>query len=156
MSDNKYIVPDFSNVKKFKYALGDFQGARLKYEKSEFKSYKRIHIDGFIIYNNSNYYIEFGVDNQLIRRLKLKSISNEIKNNSIEDKLLRLINLSKTIEDDDLTSSWYCSMSGNYYYEPDIIDYNVNERKEQKQYQKYQSKQISQMTNRMSKKGYKR
>lgn len=155
MNDNKYIVPDFSNVKKFKYALGDFQGARLKYEKSEFKSYKRIHIDGFIIYNNSNYYIEFGVDNQLIRRLKLKSISNEIKNNSIEDKLLRLINLSKTIED-DMTSSWY-SMSVNYYYNDyDIIDYNVNERREQKQYQKYQSKQISQKTNRMSKKGYKR
>ena len=162
MKENSKFIISENNIKKFRYRLGDFQGARLKYELSEFKSYKKINTDGFIIYNSNDYYIDFSVDNQLIRKLKLKNLTNQIKNNSKEDKLLRLINLSTIIEsegDSLLSFSYQVDDTYIYNYSPDCyvdVDVNVIDRREQKRYQHYQSKQISQMINRYSKKGYRR
>jgi len=148
------------SIKKYIYKLDDFSGARLKYEKSELDNYKKIKVDGFIIHEESNYYIIFSVDNQLVRRLKLSSINCNIKTLSVEDRILRLLDISKEFETEKTTPFGYNYSTSFYSY--NNVDYNEGiyilkeERKAQKQYQKYQSKQFSQMTNRFSKKGFKK
>jgi hypothetical protein len=104
--------------------------------------------------------IIFSVDNQLVRRLKLSSINCNIKTLSVEDRILRLLDISKEFETEKTTPFGYNYSTSFYSY--NNVDYNEGiyilkeERKAQKQYQKYQSKQFSQMTNRFSKKGFKK
>lgn len=140
-----------SDSKRYTFRLRNFTGARLKYEKEEFKKYVKIVVDGFIIHHCYDSYMDFSVDNQLIRRLKLKSLSNQIKPHSVEDKVLRLLEISDPYEPDEVWSSY-----SSYYNYESFYDYDKEILREQKRYQKYQSKQISQMANRYCKKSFRK
>jgi len=77
----------------------------------------------------------------LIRKLKMMSLSGEIKNNSDEDILLQL--LQNSIETGEFTSSYNDSVTW-YNYDPKIYDYYSEEKRDNDRYIKYQSKQLNQ------------
>lgn len=146
------------STKKYIYNIGEFSGARLKYEISILNKYKKINIDGFKITENGYSYIVFTIDDQLFRRLKLKKINDDVKVDSIDDRILKLLENSKRLTNiDDDTSRQYVLY--NYRvndYEYDYASFLKEYKRDQKRYNKYQSKIISQKTNRLSKKGFKK
>lgn len=149
------------STKKYIYNIGEFSGARLKYEISILNKYKKINIDGFKITENGYSYIVFTIDDQLFRRLKLKTINNDVKVDSIDDRILKLLENSKrltNVDDNTLLSYTLNSYTLRNYSENeyDYASFLKEYKRDQKRYNKYQSKIISQKTNRLSKKGFKK
>ena len=95
--DNLYTVFNSDDFKKFKFNLNNFTGVRYKFEKFLMPRFKKINIQGFKIFNDSISYIDFHVDKQLFRKLKMLSLSDMIIKNSDEDFILQLIHSSKEV-----------------------------------------------------------
>ena len=71
------------------------KGYRLISEKSNFAYFKNLEYLGFKIIYSSAEIIHFEIDTQLIRKLKLRKISDEINRNSKEYYLFELLERSK-------------------------------------------------------------
>lgn len=122
------------NTKTYKYDLSKFRGYRKIKEKSIFSYFLNIKYNGFEIVASSYDTIEFKIDNQLFRKLKLLKLNNEIKFNSIEYRLINLIDSSDDISnksddfyDDFYNNKWYI-YSNDYYYD----DFDLNSIKNDK------------------------
>ena len=140
------------NLIYFKYRLNFFTGAKLRFEKKRFPKFKAILLKGFKIYNNSQSYIEYSVDRQFLRRLKLSNVSGLIRSKSHEYYLLKM--LENSIEYDPNESNMNFSFSsygrnGGYYVQYDISslskdtkpNYDSNELREQRKQYQYRAKQ---------------
>jgi len=137
--NNKYTLPT-NNLKFFKLRLSSLTGTQLKLNKKSFPKYKAIDIKGFKIYNGSIHSIEYSVDKQLIRSLKLSNINGTIKSKSHSYYLLQLI--YNSIEVDDklfVLDSVYYEYKNNYKI--DRYKYDSNEIRQQKKHFKYLSNQ---------------
>lgn len=133
-------------MKIFKYEIKHDTGYRLSVNKSNLIYFKKIVYDGFNIKYSDPYSMEYEIDTQLIRKLKLKKIGKETSR--IENSILELLERSteREIETNKFNSyygrysysaNWSCS---NSYY--DNID--IEEKTERKERNKYQSKIYSQ------------
>jgi hypothetical protein len=99
---NKYFTYQFDT---------HYKGYRLLTEKSNFAYFKNLAYSGFrIVYSNAEI-IHFEIDTQLIRKLKLKKISDEINRNSKEYYLFELLERSKEsgtyVSYDSYATYWY-------------------------------------------------
>lgn len=121
--------------KYYTYNIRLLTGYKYVLEKNYIKSFSNT--EGFtIIYVDSNK-INFKISSQLIRKLKLYKLSNQISPNSIEYKLSRLLELSKEKEEFNINkTTWYSSVwsstSGTHGCEVDEVSYE--EKKEQNKY----------------------
>lgn len=138
-----------NNKKYYTYNISKFDGYRLKYEKTEIAKYntKLKKIKGFSIYSSCGTIFNFIIDSQLIRKIKLKNLSNEIKFNSIDYYILKLIDKSEEVESRDDFMYNYTS----YYYSDKIIEdkyydyeYKKEKLREMKANNYYQSKSNNQ------------
>ena len=120
----------------FRFDISKYSGYRLKVEQSNLSHYKKLKYNGFIISVSSPYYIEFDIDNQLIRRLKLEKLNDNIRKNSKEDILLELLEKSNVNDNVAriLPYSLTCA-TGYYDYEDSEIGFNKEQMKERNNYQ---------------------
>ena len=93
-----------------------FTDYKLLIQKNNFASFKKIEYDNFkIIYSNDDM-IHFQIDMQLIRKLKILKLNDEIKINSREANLSLLLESSKEVAEKGYVSEsltyWYSA--GNY------------------------------------------
>ena len=136
------------NLIYFKYRLNFFTGPKLIFEKKRFPKFKAILVKGFKIYNNSQSYIEYSVDKQLIRSLKLSNVSGLIRSKSHEYYLLKMLENSIEYDPNDKSASFSYGYYGSIYVCYDIESYKDSKpsytseetREQRKQYQ-YRSKQ---------------
>lgn len=100
--------------KKFIFDTSDIKGYRQLCERSNIKIYSKIEIEGFNVYYISRYKINFEIDDQLLRKLKIKNLNNNIKYNSAEYHILQLIGKSVIADEyeDENSWYWYSSSSG--------------------------------------------
>ena len=90
---------------------------------------------GFKIVASSYDTIEFIIDNQLSRKLKLLKLDNKIKYNSIEDRLIKLIDSSDDKSNDNTNNIWLSDyFRENDYYYVNNIDYNDYSNYNQERY----------------------
>lgn len=123
----------------YQFETKKYTGYRLLTEKSMFDNFKKLTYTGFIIIYNSSDIIHFKMESQLIRKLKLKKLSDEINLNSIEDKLFQLLERSKEKNDDFIVDSF--TMSYWYNYEDvKLVDNLREDVRERKKYLINQSK----------------
>ena len=134
-------------VKYFTYNISDFTGYRLKVEESNLNSFVKMVYVGFKIIRSSKFFIHYEIDLKLIRNLKLKKIADLIRRNSIEDRILQLIERSLEVEKDFIypssSSSGYFGnfgyfetyYSGTYYYDDEEVEYNKSQNKDRNKYQ---------------------
>lgn len=132
-------------TKYFTYNITNFKGYRFKVEESNLKCFVKIIYSGLKIVRSSSYFINYEVDLKLIRCLKLKKIADLIRPNSIEDRILQLIERSIEVEKDfiypnsNLFSSWSIlpnlSSSDTYYYADEEVEYNKSQNKDRNKYQ---------------------
>ena len=137
--DNLFTVFNNDNVKSFKFVLNDNDKPKYKYYKSLIKRFNSINIKGLILNSCSDYYIKYTIEKKLLRKIKMMSLSNEIKNNSDEDVLLQI--LQNSVDSDDYSSvngAWY---NMNKYEYSDAL---YEEKRENNKQLKYQSKQLNQ------------
>jgi hypothetical protein len=140
------------NLIYLKYRLNFFTGSKLRFEKKRFPKFKAILLKGFKIYNNSQSYIEYSVDKQLIRSLKLSNVSGLIRSKSHEYYLLKM--MENSIEYDPNENNMNFSFSsydrrGVYYVQYEISslskdtkpNYDSNELREQRKQYQYRAKQ---------------
>jgi hypothetical protein len=142
--DNLYTIFSPTDFKKFQFNLSDFTGARIKFEKSLMPRFKKINIKGFMIFNDSVSYIDFHIDKQLFRKLKMMSLSDMIIKNSDEYFILQLIHSSKEI---DKFENYYDMNWFNFVpYKNEISFDNIiaEEKRDNNRKLKYQSKQLNQ------------
>lgn len=139
-----------NNKKYYTYNISKFDGYRLKYEKTEIAKYntKLKKIKGFSIYSSCGTIFNFIIDSQLIRKIKLKNLSNEIKFNSIDYYILKLIDKSEEVESRD---DFMYNYTSYYYYSDKIIEdkyydyeYKKEKLREMKANNYYQSKSNNQ------------
>ena len=115
---------------------------RLIQEKENFDSFKKINYESFeILYQNSDL-INFKIDTQVIRKLKLLKLNEKIKLNFNEKRLSLLLSISKEKENDDFEYKFTYS-NYDYYVDYRII-INKEEIKERKRNLVNQSKMYSQ------------
>jgi hypothetical protein len=140
------------NLIYLKYRLNFFTGSKLRFEKKRFPKFKAILLKGFKIYNNSQSYIEYSVDKQFLKRLKLHNVSELIRNKSNEYYLLKM--MENSIEYDPNENNMNFSFSsydrrGVYYVQYEISslskdtkpNYDSNELREQRKQYQYRAKQ---------------
>jgi len=87
-----------------------FRGYRCIIEKNFTKVIRKIKYDSFQILSTVGNVTKFKIQNQLIRKLKLKYINGDIKIGGVESKIIELINKSQKInlEDENIIMySWY-------------------------------------------------
>ena len=132
----------------YQFVHSEFSGYKLLDEKNIFSSFTRIVYNGFRILYNDSQIIHFEIDTQLIRRLKLKKLSDEVSVNSAEDKLLSLLERSKEKEDNLLPFTQY-SYQTMYWYNFDDIKLieSLNKKIEKRERNKFLVTQ-SKMNNR--------
>ena len=141
--DNLYTVYNPNNIKRFQFNLNNFTGSRYKFEKSLMPRFKKININGFKIFNDSISYIDFHINKQLLRKLKMLSLNNTIIKYSDEDFILQLIHSSKEV---DSFENWYSGSWYNYlgsYKAETSFDYLEEEKRDNYRQLKYQSKQFN-------------
>jgi len=121
------------NIKYYSFNANKFQGYRVDCEKKEILKYgnKLKNIKGFVIYSIGSEYINFTIDNQLIRNIKLESLGNNIKENSINFLILNLIKKSTEVESSENFEypncfCWY-NTNGVQYNDDNLIE--IQERK---------------------------
>ena len=87
------------NYRYFEYDISKYKGYRLIIEKSNMKYFKKIEHNGLVLISSAGQNVlRFKIEKQLIRRLKLKNLSDSIKNHSIESKVLELIERSEEFD----------------------------------------------------------
>jgi len=140
------------NLIYLKYRLNFFTGSKLRFEKKRFPKFKAILLKGFKIYNNSQSYIEYSVDKQFLRRLKLHNVSGLIRSKSHEYYLLKMLENSIEYDPNESNMNFTFSnygRSGGYYvqyeikssYEDTKPNYDSNELREQRRQNQYRAKQ---------------
>ena len=133
-------------IKEYTCDISKFTGYRFKVEQSNLNSYKKLKVDGFQIMNSSYYYIDFQIDIKLTRKLKILALNDLIRKNSVEDRIIQL--LDKSEEKNDAYKSKCCStyrLSYATYYSHDWCHDDVTFDKDQmKERIKYQSKNYNQ------------
>jgi hypothetical protein len=130
----------------YQFIHSDFIGYRLLDEKNIFANLKKLVYDDFkILYSDSNT-IHFNIDTQLIRKLKLKKLSDEISINSKEGKLLELLERSKESVIYS-TDNFYSEFSYSCYYDNYDTKIDTNNRMENRDRNKFIMTQ-SKMNNR--------
>jgi hypothetical protein len=93
-----------------------YKSYRLLVEKSIFASFQKIQYDGFKILYSTSDFIHYQIDTQVIRKLKLKKIDNNIKRNSIEERLSQLLDRSEEKEEKEFKQFlYYGSVHWNVY-----------------------------------------
>lgn len=128
-------------MKVYRYEIKNDTGYRLSVSKSNLIYFKKIIYDGFNIRYSDTYAMEYDIDPQLIRKLKLNKINKQITRT--ESAILELLERSteRDIEPNKF-NSYYGSYSSSYscssysYY--DYID--IEEKKETRERNKYQSR----------------
>ena len=111
---------------KFCYSFipSKYDGYRRLCEKNKFKSFKKLRdkCEGLNIQGVDSQCIVYEIDSKLIRKIKLLKIKNEIKTNSIFDKISQLFNGSEKYDynKDSVGSSiwasgYYWSNSGSLF-----------------------------------------
>ena len=135
-------------IKEYTCDISKFTGYRFKVEQSNLNSYKKLKVDGFQIMDSSYYYIDYQVDIRLIRKLKILALNDLIRKNSVEDRIIQLLDRSK--EMNDIHKSKYnlgipypyiTTSSGTYYYDDESTAFDKDQMKERI---KYQSKNYNQ------------
>lgn len=94
---NKYFT--------YQFEMNKFSGYRVIIEKEKFALFKKIVYEGFKIMYSTSDIIHFEIDTQLIRKLKLLKLNEQIKINSIEDTLTQLLENSKENSENSFTDS---------------------------------------------------
>ena len=129
-------------IKYFTYNISDFKGYRFKVEESNLKCFLKIIYNGLKIVRSSSYFIHYEVDLKIIRNLKLKKIADLIRPNSVEDRILQLIERSIEVEKDIIYPiSTYGNYvmnpcyAGTYYYDSEEVEYNKSQNKNRNKYQ---------------------
>jgi len=130
-------------IKCFTYNISKFKGYRLKIEQSNFKCYSKLKIEGFHVIESYDTFFNYSIDSQLIRKLKLKKINNLIRDNSDENRLLELLNMSKEYEIID-NNTWMPNVNYSYWSSSQECEYYDEDPKYNKLQNKYQSKIHSQ------------
>jgi hypothetical protein len=126
------------NFKYYSYNISGFKGYKYITEKSYIKSLKKLEYDGFHVIYDFDYMINFKMDIKVVRKLKLMKLSKEIKINSKEYKLSKLLELSTEKEETHIIS---CGAYGTYSGSYDYYDYDTKvENEYKKESNKYQSK----------------
>jgi len=123
-------------IKYFTYNISDFKGYRARVEESNIKCFSKIIHSGFKIVTSSTSFIHYEIELKLIRCLKLKRLEDSIRKNSVEDRILELIERSKEVEKNNPYA--YYSSYRNYDY--DYYEDNEYDKFQNKERNKYQSK----------------
>jgi hypothetical protein len=110
----------------YKFETDKFSGYKLLVEKGIFASFKRINYKGFKINYSCSDLIQYQIEPQLIRKLKLKKLNDEIKINSMEDRLFQLLERSKETLDTE-------SFSYFYWFDDSDIKFEIHDKFERKQ-----------------------
>jgi len=117
------------------FDISKYSGYRLKVEQSNLSYYKKLKYNGFKIIVSSPYHIKYELDNQLIRRLKLLNLSDNIRKNSREDNLLELLEKSQISDNEAILPYSLSWASGSYsYYEDSASAYNKYQFKEKQKH----------------------
>lgn len=101
----------------YKFETDKFSGYKLLVEKGIFASFKRINYKGFKINYSCSDLIQYQIELQLIRKLKLKKLNDEIKINSMEDRLFQLLERSKETLGTESFSYFYWSDDSDIKFE---------------------------------------
>jgi hypothetical protein len=107
----------------YQFDINQYKGYRLLTEKSNFACYKKLEMKGFRIILSTAEIIHYEIDTQLIRKLKMLKINDDININSKEYHLFEMFNKSKEKNLDEpfsysySTSFWYYD---NYYHDNDV------------------------------------
>ena len=112
----------------YQFEMGKYAGYKLLSEKGVFASFKKIEYHGFKILYETSEFIHYQIDIQVIRKLKLKKLDNNIKRNSIEDRLSQLLDRSEEKEETEFKENLrYASGYFNYFnYNRNDIDLAQN------------------------------
>lgn len=110
------------NVVFLTFNVSGFNGPRLKYYTGEISKFIKIEYPGLYLKTTFTDVVNYCVDKQLIRKLKLMSVTNQIKHNSKEELILSFIEKSKTVngkEDFNFPDDvyWYNSCDINIDFE---------------------------------------
>lgn len=147
-----------NDICKYYYYIFDaskYKGYRRIQEQAFLRRAEKIKYDGFE-FKSSSYIadiLQFKIEKQLIRKLKLLNISNGVKFASIEYNIIQLLEKSEEYEDFD-----YFSTSGmSWYLLPQIRSRDISgqkgDKEEYKGRQKFQSKQYNQKIKQYENKG---
>ena len=122
--------------KYFRFDIEKYTGYRKIAEKSNLKYFQKIKCDGFNVMQYSQTSIKFNIDPQLIRRLKLKNISGNVKRNSRDFYILELIEKSEELNPNEpeeirYGDCWTMYGGGDEYF----YDYERESNKEKNKYQ---------------------
>lgn len=147
--------------KYFTYNITKFKGSRLNIAESNLQYFKKLKYDGFEVLHSTPNKMIFKIELQLIRKIKLKQLSNSFKK-SVECRLLHIIKGSKERDEYPTPftytyggygtfgsgSLWSCS---SHSPSDNTIDENVKEQYKEKN--KYQSNQYNQKMKQYESKG---
>ena len=137
----------------FTYDISKFKGGNINIGENNISYFKNLQYDGFNVLHSTPYKIIFRVELQLIRKIKLKQLSDSFKK-SVECRLLHILKRSKErVEYPDsykLTGSMYGSFSSSSYSysssysccDDNYVD--ENSKNQFKEKNKYQSNQYNQ------------
>jgi len=131
---------------RYRYEIKNDKGYRLLVEKSNLNYFKKIVYDGLCIIYTDSYILEYNIEPQLIRKIKINKINKQTTR--IENTILELLERSKEIEIDtnkynisygNSSYGTFYSCSSNYY-NAEILE----NKKENKERNRLQSKIYSQ------------
>jgi hypothetical protein len=110
----------------YQFEMGKYTSYRLLSEKGIFASFKKIEYQGFKILYSTSEFIHYQIDSQIIRKLKLKKIDNNLKNGSVEERLFQLLEGSEEKEEKEFKD--YGSYWTFYNYNRNDVDLvsNIN------------------------------
>ena len=114
----------------YQFEMSKYTSYRLLSEKGIFASFKKLEYQGFKILYATSEFIHYQIDSQIIRKLKLKKIDNNLKNGSVEERLFQLLEGSEEKEEKELTNyggSYWTTYSGFYSYENDRMPSTKND-----------------------------
>lgn len=102
---NKYFT--------YQFERGKYTGYRLLIEKQNLSTFQKLTYEGFKIIYTTSEFIHYQIDTQVIRKLKLLKLGENIKRNSVEERLSQLLERSEEKTETEFKSS---SFYGNYLY----------------------------------------
>ena len=123
------------NVLFLTFDASGFNGPRLKYYKGEIYKFVKIEYPGLHFNSTFTCVVNYSIDKQLIRKLKLMSMTNQIKHNSKEDLILSFIEKSKPLTD----KKEFVYPDSNYWYNSDVGNDILFEEREMLRVEKLES-----------------
>lgn len=128
---------------RYRYEIKNDKGYRLSVEKSNLNYFKKIVYEGFNIIYSDTFILEYEIDSQLIRKIKLNKINK--KTIRVEISILELLERSREVEVDtskfSIYNSYYSVWSTSGYSDSEEV---IENKKEIKERNKIQSKIHSQ------------